>query len=336
MATSNPTVSVLLAVYNAERFVEEAVRSILAQSFKDFELILIDDGSSDRSPEILRKLQGEDERIRLTIRPNKGIPATANEMIAQARGRFLSLMDHDDIKLPHCIETEVNYLQSHPECVAVGTLSANIDAEGRIVRRRSKLSQTVKSITKRKAHFDTFPPQIPSISNPSALIRAEAMAQAGNYRPNLTYAHDFDLWFRLSAIGEIHQINQEHLHYRVHGGNTTVRNRHEIVRHEMIVVLSGWCRHKGKDDSKIIESFSGGDTFEPTIEKYKALIGDEFSIESYILHKAIGTNLPSVVGEVDLNSLRRRIFLHAFSWPITLPKLHVLRRMVSRSFTRKI
>ena len=335
MQTAIPKVSVLLAVYNAESYVEVAIRSILTQSFKDIELILIDDGSSDGSPDILRRLAAEDQRIRLSIRPNKGIPATANEMIDQARGRYLSLMDHDDIKLPHCIEREVDYLDQHPECVAVGTLSAFIDAHGNIFKRRQKLNYAVSPTTKRKPRFDIFPPQIPSISNPSALIRADAVRAVGKYRPNLTYAHDFDLWFRLCTIGEIHQINEEHLHYRVHGENTTLRSRDEIVRHEIVVVMSAPCKAHELDDTTIINAFSGGVTFNPTITAYKNLIGHRFPMDTYILHKAIGTGRPTIANEADSAALRRRVWRHVFSWPINRPKLHLLRRMLSRYLRNK-
>jgi glycosyltransferase involved in cell wall biosynthesis len=331
MIKQNPAVSVLLAVYNCETYVEQAVSSILNQTFSDFELILIDDGSSDGSPDILRKLAKEDERISLTVRPNKGIPVTANEMIARARGKYLSLMDHDDIKLPSCLEVGVNYLEAHPECVAVGTLSASIDVDGNIFRRRQKLEQKITPITKRTARFDTFPPQIPSITNPSALIRSDAMKLAGNYRPNLVYAHDFDLWFRLSEVGEIHQINQELLHYRVHGNNTTVLKRPEIIRYEIIVVLSAWCRLNGIDDTFIIGSFSGGSTFGPTIGAYKEVIGNKFPVDTYILHKAIGAGISAIADEVDLASLRKKIIRHSLSWPISSAKMHLLRRTISRS-----
>jgi len=331
MISRVPTVSVLLAIYNCEAYVEQAVRSILNQTFSNFELIIIDDGSSDGSPAILRQLAKEDDRISLTVRPNKGIPATANEMIGMAQGKYLSLMDHDDIKLPRCIEVGVDYLEAHPECVAVGTLSASIDADGNIFRRRKKFEQKITSITKRIARLDTFPPQIPSITNPSALIRSDAMKLAGNYRPNLVYAHDFDLWFRLSEVGEIHQINQEFLHYRVHGYNTTVLKRPEIIRYEIIVVLSAWCRLNGIDDTSIIESFSGGSTFGPIIGAYKDVIGDRFPVDTYILHKAIGAGISTIADEVDLASLRKKIIRHSLSWPISSAKIHLLRRTISRS-----
>ena len=331
MIKQNPTVSVLLAVYNCEAYVEQAVNSILNQSFSDFELILVDDGSSDGSPDILRKFAKEDDRVFLSVRSNKGIPVTANEMIGMARGKYLSLMDHDDIKLPSCIEVGVNHLDAHPECVAVGALSASIDVDGNIFRRRQKFEQKITPTTKRIARFDTFPPQIPSITNPSALIRSDAMKLVGNYRPNLIYAHDFDLWFRLSEVGEIHQINQELLHYRVHGNNTTVLKRPEIIRYEIIVVLSAWCRINGIDDANIITAFSGGDTFGVTIGAYKEVIGDRFPIDTYILHKAIGARIATIADEVDLSSLRKKIIRHSLSWPLSTSKIHLLIRTISRS-----
>src|SRR5688572_25740567 len=115
-----PTVSVVMTVYNTERYVREAVESILGQTFRDFEFIIIDDGSTDSAPAILREYADRDPRIRLVSRPNTGIVRAANEGIALARGNYLARMDSDDVALPHRFEKQVRYLNEHPACVLVG------------------------------------------------------------------------------------------------------------------------------------------------------------------------------------------------------------------------
>src|SRR3954468_5693657 len=116
-----PTVSVLLAVYNARRYLRQAIDSILAQTFTDFEFIIIDDGSTDDTLAILREYEKRDGRIRLISRPNKGLTTTLNEGLALARGEFLARMDGDDVALPTRFEKQVTYLRDHPECVLVGS-----------------------------------------------------------------------------------------------------------------------------------------------------------------------------------------------------------------------
>ncbi|MEL7485529.1 MAG: glycosyltransferase family 2 protein, partial [Planctomycetota bacterium] len=120
MSSSQPTVSVLLPVFNAEAFVDEAIRSILAQTFTDFELLALDDGSSDGSHEVLKRLARADDRVVVISRPNTGIVGALNEMAARARGTHLARMDADDIALPGRFETQLKFLAECPRCVCVG------------------------------------------------------------------------------------------------------------------------------------------------------------------------------------------------------------------------
>ena len=130
MSSTNPLISVCMAVYNAERYVAEAVESILNQTFGDFEFLILDDGSTDGSLDILRRYAERDPRIRLTSRPNQGLVASLNELVDQARGEFIARMDADDVSLPERFQREVDYLRDHPECVLVGSRVRLIDPDG--------------------------------------------------------------------------------------------------------------------------------------------------------------------------------------------------------------
>ncbi len=126
-----PVVSVLMPTYNGERFLRPAIESILNQTFRDFELIVIDDGSRDQTAEILREFAARDNRILvLTNERNLGIAAATNRGLAAARGEFVALQDHDDISLPHRIQTELEFLHSHPEIALVGSAATLIDENG--------------------------------------------------------------------------------------------------------------------------------------------------------------------------------------------------------------
>src|SRR4051812_26679567 len=126
---ASPTVSVLMAVYNGEQYLREAVNSILSQTFKDFEFIIIDDGSTDRSPELLASYARADSRVKLISRPNKGLTKSLNEGLHAARGEFVARMDGDDISLPERFERQVSYLREHPEVVLVGSRVEFIDPD---------------------------------------------------------------------------------------------------------------------------------------------------------------------------------------------------------------
>src|SRR5688572_12730012 len=130
MMSGSPTVSCVMTVYNTAPYLREAVESILGQTFTDFEFIIIDDGSTDASPQILSDYAERDARIRLVSRPNTGIVKAANEGIGLSRGKYLARMDSDDVALPHRFATQVKYLDEHPDCVLVGSAAMFIDPYG--------------------------------------------------------------------------------------------------------------------------------------------------------------------------------------------------------------
>src|SRR5687767_4638410 len=126
-----PVVSVMVPVFNTGRFVAATVESLLGQTFGDFELVVIDDGSRDESPEVLRELAGRDKRVRLTCRENRGIVTTRNEMLAQARGKYVAVNDSDDVSMPDRLARQVEFLDRHSDVVCVGGAFDMIDAAGR-------------------------------------------------------------------------------------------------------------------------------------------------------------------------------------------------------------
>ena len=205
-----PTISVALPVYNAERYIAEAVESILGQTFGDFELLIIDDGSKDRSLEILQRLADRDARIRLRSRPNAGLVPTLNEMLAQARGEFIARMDADDVSLPRRFERELEYLRAHDECLVVGTAAEWIDPEGELLR----------VYVPPRDHDEIDAAQLASgeavICHPSALIRATAFERVGVYDAALDGAEDLDLWLRIAEVGRLANLSEPLLRYRFH------------------------------------------------------------------------------------------------------------------------
>ena len=323
-----PTVSVLMSVYSAERYVEQAIRSVLNQTWRDLELIVIDDGSSDGSIAIVERLAREDARIRFSARPNKGIPATANEMIGLARGRYLSLMDHDDVMLPRCIATEVAYLDAHPHVVVVGIMDDYIDGEGRDIRRRSSLKHKLTPFTHMRRDLDAFPPHIPFVSNPGSMMRAEAVRRVGGYREVFRYASDNDLWFRLSEVGQVHRLHQVQLKYRKHERNTTVLHRETVLMYDVVVILSAAARHLRLDDTALVAGFRGRDGYAETIAGYRRLLGQRYPLETYLLFRAVRNRIPGAVGETDMAPVIERAFRHAATMPPSIPKLKLLRRAV--------
>ena len=118
-------------MYNVARYVRAAVSSIISQTFTDFELIIIDDGSTDGSLTILKEMAAGDARIRLISRANTGYVVALNEGLALARGEFIARMDADDISLPARFDKQVAYLRHNPDCVLLGSSVMHMDADVR-------------------------------------------------------------------------------------------------------------------------------------------------------------------------------------------------------------
>ncbi len=204
-----PIISVLLPVYNGDRYISEAIESILTQSFSDFELLIINDGSTDRSRQILERYATQDDRIRLIHRENRGLIQTLNEMLALAQGEFLARMDADDISLSDRFALQVNFLQQHPDYVCVGGAYDLIDAKGRTVLHLT-MPETNPEIQQAILSGQTI------INHPCALIRRSALQQIGGYDESMQTVEDLDMLLRIGEIGLLANLPNPVLKYRFH------------------------------------------------------------------------------------------------------------------------
>ena len=211
MTSQTPTiaVSVNMAVYNAERHLPAAIDSILAQTFTDFEFLIIDDGSTDNSLKILKTYAKQDNRICVVSRENRGIAHTRNELLYQSQGEFIAIMDADDVAMPERFTSQVEFLRHHPEVVCVGSAYDVIDGEGRWL-----------------SHVE-FPADDPDIQasilagkarlrHSSAVVRRSSLLQVNGYNETMKAAIDLDLWLRLGEIGKLANLSKTLLHYRIH------------------------------------------------------------------------------------------------------------------------
>jgi glycosyltransferase involved in cell wall biosynthesis len=208
--SSAPTVSAIIPVYNGARYLRQAVQSILDQTFTDFELIVVDDGSTDDSPRILRDLTRIDSRMRVITRPNTGVSGAANDGIAAARGNFLARMDSDDISLPTRFEKQVAYLRAHPEVVLLGTRVLLIDPYG------SPLHEGDQQIEHEAIEKEMLKGFGWVVAHPTSMIPVAAFKAEGGYRTDRVPSEDLDLFLRLAEIGRVANLPEVLLHYRQH------------------------------------------------------------------------------------------------------------------------
>jgi glycosyltransferase involved in cell wall biosynthesis len=215
--SDTPAISVVLPAHNAECFVTLAVNSILHQNFTDLELIVIDDGSTDRTGAILRDLARTDSRLHLIQRENRGMTASLTEGLAVARGRFIARMDADDISLPDRFDIQLAKLIAEPELVCIGGGQMLIDSAGRMLRKVSPPTDH-QSITALILGGHG------AICHPTALMRRDAIDKIGGYREEFWPAEDLDLWLRLGEIGRLANVDRIVLHYRIHPDSVSERN----------------------------------------------------------------------------------------------------------------
>jgi glycosyltransferase involved in cell wall biosynthesis len=208
-----PEVSVVMSVYNGERFLQEAVRSILDQTFPDFEYIIVDDGSTDQTASILGSF--DDQRIRLIYNPeNLGLTASLNKGIDAAQGEFIARMDADDVSLPSRLEKQVSYLRSHPDIGVVGTDKQDIDLEGRYLEKNWN-PPTLPGYVGWRLYFGN------PIIHPSVMIRKRCLENVGLYDNYKRTAQDYDLWMRLSRVTKLSNLNEVLILYRRHSRSIT-------------------------------------------------------------------------------------------------------------------
>ena len=224
--THVPAVSVVMTVYNTARFVAEAVDSVLAQTFRDFEFVVVDDGSTDGSLSILRDRERRDARIRLISRPNTGIVRAANEGMELACGRYIARMDSDDVCLPRRFEAQVAYLDTHPECVLVGSRVTVVDPYG------SPVFESGQKLTHEEIDAELLGSGGGwAIVQPSAMMRAEAVRRVGGYRGRHNVSEDQDMFLRLAEVGRVANLPEPLLLYRRHYKSvmhTQWRQRQEV------------------------------------------------------------------------------------------------------------
>lgn len=237
----SPTISVLMSVHNGRQFLAEAVESILRQTFTDFEFIIVDDGSTDGSTELLRHFAKRDPRIRLLIQDNVGLTKSLNTGLRIARGEFIARMDADDIAKPLRFEKQIKYLRENPDVVCVGTQTRYIDERGVSMFNRH-LPTDHDDIE--RCHLSLWGG---FIMHPTAFMRYAALKRVGGYDERFPKAQDYDLWFRLSKVGRLANLSERLLYYRKHPEAIT-QSQAEVQSECVVKILKRELDARGIDE----------------------------------------------------------------------------------------
>lgn len=210
-----PRITVLMAVFNGARYLDAAVQSILCQTWSDFELLIVDDGSTDDTPQRLASYP--DERMRVVRTENRGVGAALAHGVTLARGEFVARMDADDIAAPNRLERQLAALEAMPEVGVVDSGVHLMDRQGR------PLPDDVTDAFFSRAERRWRLMWRNAVVHPTVMIRRAVLERTGhNYRPRVI-AEDYDLWLRLVPHTEFHRLPEQLLWYRRHAESVTAQ-----------------------------------------------------------------------------------------------------------------
>jgi hypothetical protein len=210
---AEPAVSVLMAVRNGAAYLDESLASLATQSFEDLEIVVVDNGSTDGTAEIIRDWARREPRLRAFRLDHRGVSASRNLAAAKARAPLLAQLDSDDLALPHRLAVQVATMNARPLLALLGSAAELIDARGRrIGSLRHPLGDAALRAFLREGN---------GFVHSSMMMRRDAFLAAGGYRAGLGRAEDFDLWLRMAGLGEMANLAEPLVRYRMHDLSTS-------------------------------------------------------------------------------------------------------------------
>lgn len=225
-----PKVSIIVATYNRADFIAAAIDSALKQAYQDWELLVLDDGSTDDTENIVAAFSMKDGRIRfIRQEKNVGIARNRNRGLEESKGEYIAMLDSDDVWLDEKkLEKQVAFLEAHPECAVVGTNVAIIDKDGH--RTGSFEFETKdKAIRAKMLRRNQF-------AQSSLLYRKSAALEAGMYDPTYAIADDYDLWLKIGKKGGFANLPDYTTGYRVHGAGITKEKKFKAANEHMAII----------------------------------------------------------------------------------------------------
>jgi glycosyltransferase involved in cell wall biosynthesis len=239
-----PLISVILPVYNGDPYLVEAVRSIQNQTLADFELLAIDDGSTDASAPYLRQAARQDSRISVIPNPNRGLVGALNLGLKLARGEFIARVDADDVSSATRFERQIGFLKASPPIAVVGSAVTLINSAGGAIGTMEYPTEPVQ-VHAALERMDC------AVAHGSVMARRTVITSVGGYREAFRHAEDYDLWLRVTEQHHIGNLTECLMCYRCHGESVSVRHRYEQRLATHIAYLCARERRSGRPDPMV-------------------------------------------------------------------------------------
>jgi len=282
-------VDIVVPVFNGATTITEAIESLQRQTFTNFRIIVVDDGSTDQTPEVLAALRARDSRITVVTQPNGGIADALNAGLRLCQAEFVARQDADDISHPSRLAMELDYLRSHPDCVAVSGAVRHIDEQGRF------LGRTVQHFPQPdRADPRWAPSREPYLMHPLLMVRRADLQAIGGYR-YVHYSEDTDLYWRLQERGAMQNLDMPLGKYRVHTrsiSSASIINGRIMALSSQLAGLSALRRRTGRADlhfpKEAITEYRNAQTLSKLWELGKRQLDDD---EAKYLRIAVASKL---------------------------------------------
>ena len=240
-----PGLSIIMPVFNREKYIEETVLSLLAQSFDDFELIIIDDGSTDNSLRIINSFH--DPRIKIIENhQNKGIVYSRNAGLKIAKGNFIAPFDSDDIALPDKFEKQIKFLNENPDFGMVVSWVKLIDSKGNPLRKKWKLDADPESIPANLLFRNYF-------AQPAVVIRKQAVPKGG-YKTGYDVGEDYRMWVDIAKKYKTYNLPEYLVYCRQHNDNVSYGSKTKNTKYEHLIYSYLFNRLEIKVDDNVLNS----------------------------------------------------------------------------------
>jgi glycosyltransferase involved in cell wall biosynthesis len=225
-------VSVVMPVFNGERYLKESINSVLLQTYKHFELIIVNDGSIDGTKNILSSLH--DRRINIIhLEDNCGAAHALNVGIGAARGDWIAIQDADDISLPNKLEEQVRFIKEHQDVNAVGSFIECISGDTEVPKRSLHIEST-RNYLSSKEHIYAYRYYLNPFCHGSVIFSKSLFHQIGGYDPQYKICYDYDLWLRMLERTSIYKIPSVLYQYRIHADSIS-RNNNQTINEDWLV-----------------------------------------------------------------------------------------------------
>jgi glycosyltransferase involved in cell wall biosynthesis len=277
---TNPAITVLMPAYNAEKYIGEAIRSVLQQTYTDFELVIVNDGSTDNTLNIINSFN--DARIIVINQPNMGVAAALNIGLIHARAPYIARFDADDVCYPYRLEKQIRFLQDNPEYILVGSEAKYILENGDFLFDFHCIAYSHEQIMEKLYFYCPF-------VHPTVMYKKENVCNAGGYPADAHNFEDYLLWTKIVHAGKFCNLTEPLIKYRLNSTSVTIDEKwrgKRFRRLKRMIVKRGSIT--AKEGNELLAIIKTQDVRKIKESAYHALCGKKFLADNYQPEKARG------------------------------------------------